>query len=118
MTSKLSFESYTVDEDIAVIKLNGQLDVSSSEAFEQEIAPYVDAGTTKIIIDCARLGYISSFGIGILVSLLARLRKRGGDVKLSAIQGTVADVIKVVGLAKLLGIYGDIEFARESFYDN
>jgi anti-anti-sigma regulatory factor len=47
--------------------------------------------------------------------LQTRLAKKGGAVKLSAIRGTVADVLNVVRLNKVLGIYGDIEFARQAF---
>jgi hypothetical protein len=41
----------------------------------------------------------------------------GGEMKLASIQSMVADVFRVVRLDKLLDIYGDIEFARESFYE-
>jgi hypothetical protein len=50
------------------------------------------------------------------MALQARLRKRGGEVKLAAVMGPVAEVIKAVKIDKVLGIYGDTEFARKSFH--
>jgi anti-anti-sigma factor len=44
----------------------------------------VDAGVDKIIVDCSRLEYISSYGIGVLVRLHKALMARGGDVKIAA----------------------------------
>jgi anti-anti-sigma factor len=79
------------------------------------IQGHLEKGHTKIIIDCRYLGYISSIGIGSLVALKARLAKRGGTVKLAAIQGPVMQVVRVVRLDKVLDIYGDLEFARKSF---
>jgi anti-anti-sigma factor len=60
--------------------------------------------------------YISSLGLGSLVALQARLRKKGGEVKLAGLFGLAADAIRLVHLDKLLNIYDDMEFARESFY--
>ena len=117
MPGKCSTESYFVDDDILVIKLSGSLDNRTAKTFRDEIEKCKQENTSKVIVDCAKLGYISSFGIGLLVTLQTSLRKRGGEVKLSAIQGPVAEVLKVVRIAKLLNIYGDIEFARQSFYE-
>ena len=118
MAEGLMTESYTVDEDITVIKIGGRLDGAGAEEFRKEVETLIDDGKIKLIIDCARLGYISSYGIGILVALQSRLVKRGGQVKLAAIQGVVADVLKVVKLGRLLDMYGDTEFARQSFYED
>jgi anti-anti-sigma regulatory factor len=52
-----------------------------------------------------------------LVALQKRLGKQGGIVKLAAIQGIAAEVIRLVGLDKMMDIYGDLEFARKSFYE-
>ncbi len=107
--------SYVLDDDVLVIKLHGRLDVASTPEFNAEVQKHFDEGRRKIIIDCAHLGHISSVGVGALVTLQAKLRKQGGEVKLAAIQAAVADVLRVVKLDKLLDMYGDIEFARESF---
>lgn len=118
MTEEPAFvTSYIVDEDILVLKLHGKLDNNTARAFNDEAARQFESGKRKIIIDCANLGYVSSFGVGVLVSLQAKLRKQGGEVKLAAIQSAVAEVFKVVRLDRLLEMYGDIEFARESFYE-
>lgn len=108
-------KSYSLDGGIRVIKLHGSLDATGTEQFNEEVQNHLDAGLSKMIIDCAHLGFISSLGIGALVVLQTRLKKRGGSVKLAAIQGPVAGVMKVVRLDKALGMYGDIEFARQAF---
>ncbi len=117
MSEQAFITSYVVDGDILVILLHGNLDAATTSEFNTEVDRHFNEGKRKLIIDCAHLGYISSLGIGSLVTLQTRLRKQGGEVKLAAIQGLVADVIKIVHLDRLLDIYGDIEFARESFYE-
>lgn len=117
MPSQLSFESSLVDGDMLVIVLNGDLDTTTTEEFENEVQRQLDEGLTKIIIDCRRLGFISSIGIGSLMTLKTRLNRKGGSVKLAAIQGMAATVIEAVKLDKILEIYGDQELARQSFVD-
>jgi anti-sigma B factor antagonist len=116
MKTALSIETQMLDGDILGIVLDGSLNTTTSEQFTQAIQNHLDQGRTKIIIDCRRVEYISSLGLGSLVALQARLRKKGGEVKLAGLYGLAADTIRLVGLDKLLNIYGDMEFARESFY--
>ena len=117
MDNKLSFESRMVDGDILALILEGDLNSVTTEGFSQEVNRHLENGCTKIIIDCRNLGYISSLGIGALVALKTRLNRKGGAVKLSTLRGPVAQLIKAVRLDKMLDIYGDLEFARQSFYE-
>ena len=116
MNDSLSIETRMIQGDILAIVLDGSLNTTTSEQFNRAIQNHLDQGRTKIIIDCRRVESISSIGLGSLVALQARLRKKGGEVKLAGLYGTAADVIKLVRLDKLLDIYEDTEYARESFY--
>ena len=116
MKNELSIETMPVGGDILGIVLEGSLNATTTEEFNQAIQNHLDQGRSKIIIDCRRVEYISSIGLGSLVALQARLRKKGGEVKLAGLNGLAADTIRLVGLDKLLGIYIDMEYAREAFY--
>jgi anti-sigma B factor antagonist len=116
MTNSEPLESKILDGDILAIILHGDLDSVSTPEFNRQIQEHLDAGHTKIIIDCRKMGYISSLGIGSLVALQTKLRRKGGVVKLAAIFGRAMEVMRLVHLEKMFDIYGDLEFARESFY--
>ena len=118
MDPSVPFQSAVVDGDILTIVLRGNLDSASTPEFDREVQKHLEEGHSKIIIDCRYLGFISSLGIGSLVALQIRLRRKGGAVKLAAIQGAVMQVLRTVRLDKVLDIYGDLEFARKSFYEN
>ena len=117
MTEAPLADIHFIDGDILVMSLRGKLDNQTAATFRKEAEGYIEQGTTKIILDCTFLGYVSSAGIAALVFLQSRLRKLGGQVKLSSVQSAVADVLKIVHLNQMLDIYGDIEFARQSFYE-
>jgi anti-sigma B factor antagonist len=116
MTNSEPFESEILDGDILAIVLHGDLDSVSTPEFNRQIQGHLDAGRSKIIIDCRKMGYISSVGIGSLVALQIKLRRRGGEVKLAAVFGRAMEIMRLVHLNKMFDIYGDLEFARESFY--
>ena len=116
MRTDLSIETLLLNGDILLIVLEGSLNAATTEEFNRLIQNHLDQGRSKIIIDCRRVEYISSVGLGSLVALQARVRKKGGEVKLAGLYGLAADTIRLVGLDKLLGIYGDMEVAREAFY--
>ncbi|HEX3148711.1 MAG TPA: STAS domain-containing protein [Gemmataceae bacterium] len=115
MPSELTVETRLVDNDILAIILHGSLETATTDQFNRAVEAHLAKGLTKFIIDCRYVGYVSSAGIGSLVALQTRLRKRGGEVKLAAVQGMVVDLMRLVRLDKLLNIYGDLEFARQAF---
>jgi anti-sigma B factor antagonist len=116
MNTALSIETRLLEGEILAIVLDGSLNTTTTDQFNRAIQNHLDQNRTKIIIDCRNVDYISSLGLGSLVALQARLRRKGGEVKLAALFGVAADAIRIVGLDKLLSIYGDLELARESFY--
>jgi len=117
MSAEAFFDARMIDEDILAVILRGNLDSTTTQEFDKEIGKHLDQGRSKIIIDCRHLAAISSLGVGSLVALQTKLRRKGGVVKLAALHGVVAQVIELVRLDKILDIYGDLEFARQSFYE-
>ena len=115
MASELAIQTRIVDDDILAVILHGNLNAATTEEFNEAVQSHLDEGRTKVIIDCCGVDYISSFGIGTLMAPQARLRKKGGQVKLSSVFGVAAETIRLLRLEKVLDIYGDLEFARQSF---
>ena len=55
MNSGLSIETVLLDGDILAIVLNGSLNTTTTEQFNQVIKNHLDQGRTKIIIDGRRV---------------------------------------------------------------
>lgn len=103
----LHFEYSNVgrDRDIVAVILSGTIDQENCNYLLDCVAEEILDGRKKLILDCARLEYISSMGLGTLVRVHSRMKKLGGDVKLAALQGTVAQVMSLVGLNRLFHIH-------------
>ena len=66
-------------------------------------------------MDCTRLTFISSYGLGILLRLHKKLAKNGGDVRLAAVGGSIPKLIAATALSKVFQIYPTVDDARRSF---
>ena len=104
-----------VDGDVLVIKADGGLNSETTDRFVSDIEKLVDAGLTKIIVDCSRLEYISSRGLGVLVRLHKRMKLNKGDVKIASVKSALLDVLRITRLERLLEIYPDVPRARLAF---
>lgn len=106
-----SYETVGQNQDIVAVVLTGTLDQSNCEYLLDCVKDEILDGRTKLILDCEELAYISSMGLGMLVRVNSRMKKIGGEVKLAAVHGPVAQVLKVVGFNKLFEIYPTVEEA-------
>ena len=80
-----------------------------------DIENLVGAGLRKVIVDCTKLTYISSYGLAVLIRLHKQMKEHGGDVKLCAIGGIVPQALQITRLDKFFEIYPDVDRARLAF---
>jgi anti-sigma B factor antagonist len=106
-----SYAKVGKDKDILAVILTGRLDEETCHYLMDCVAEDVLDGRKKMILDCGGLEYISSLGLGTLVRVNSRMKKLGGDVKLTNVHGIVAQVMSVVGLNKLFQIYPTVDEA-------
>lgn len=94
--------------DIVAVVLTGKIDEENCAYLIECVEEEILEGRKKLILDCGLLEYISSMGLGMLVRVNSRMKKLGGDVKLAAVHGTVAEILGVVGLNRLFQIYDTV----------
>ena len=107
----MEFYYSDTDNDVLIIKADGGLNSDNADKFVDELAALIDAGQSKIIVDCSRLNNITSYGLGVLVRLHSKLSKKGGDVKLACVKGLIEQVFKVTHLNKIFEMYPDVSRA-------
>ncbi len=111
----MEFYYHELDHSVLILSADGGLNSDTATDFVSKLESLVDAGLTKIIVDCTNLTFISSYGIGVLVRLHKKLAKHGGDVKIAAAHSLVLQVLNAVRMGKLFGIYPDVNQARLAF---
>ena len=111
----MEFHYDEIERDVLILSADGGLNSDTAEQFVDEIVKLVDAGLTRIIIDCTKLTYISSYGIGCLVRIHNRMKKHGGDVKIASVSGFIPQALRITGLDALFQFYPDVNQARLAF---
>ncbi|MHC4128871.1 MAG: STAS domain-containing protein [Planctomycetota bacterium] len=111
----MEFHYDDVQGNILIIKADGDLNSQTADALVESTGKLIDAGLHSIIIDCSELDNISSYGLGVLVRLHKRMDEKIGDVKIAAVKGLVANILRLTRMNKLFAIYPDVESARKAF---
>ena len=111
----MEFYYHEVDQSVLVLSADGGLNADTAGTFITQLEQIVEFGARKIIIDCTKLSYISSYGIGVLVRIHNKLAKHGGDVKIASPQSIVLKALSVTRMGKIFEIYPDVDQARLAF---
>lgn len=82
---------------IAIIVIDGYVDAHTAPQFENAIQSELDAGRYRIVVDCSRLNYISSAGLGVFMSFIEEVRELGGDIKISGLTSKVKHTFELLG---------------------
>ena len=101
--------------DISVISLEGFLDAHTAPQFEQAVQSEIDAGHYRIIVNCEKLTYISSAGLGVFMSFIEEIREQGGDIKICGLTPKVRQVFDILGFPDLHDLVEDVPSAVQRF---
>ena len=91
-------------ENTLTLTLDGELDASSSVLLDTELSQPDILNYKKVLIDCQRLNYISSAGLGVFISHLQRFQDAGVKLAFYNMQEKVHNVFEILGLDSLMTI--------------
>ncbi|MDZ7359600.1 MAG: STAS domain-containing protein [candidate division KSB1 bacterium] len=112
---QVSVEKAGLHNNIAVIKVGGYIDTTTSAELEHSLDALLKAGTYNIIIDLGNVDYISSAGWGIFISEIKGIREKGGDLKLVRMIPDVYEVFELLEFHYILRAFDTIEEAVGDF---
>ena len=105
-----------VADGFAIISLEGAVDAHTAPQFEEAVQTVIDGGQNKIIVDCQKLTYISSAGLGIFMGFVEEVRETdGGDIKICGLSETVKQPFEILGFDALFDFCPDAESAKKQF---
>ncbi|MDD2485310.1 MAG: STAS domain-containing protein [bacterium] len=112
----IKVEVISVDEVIAVVEIGGEMDVFTSPAIKKKVTEVIDSGRRFIIMDLGGVTYIDSTGLGLLISILKRVREKEGDLKIVGVTKQVQKVLDITGLNKILEIKSNVGEAIKDWH--
>jgi anti-sigma B factor antagonist len=82
------------------VVMSGRLDAAQSPAAQS----FLDQVEGTVTLDCSRLEYISSAGLGVLLKTQKRLLASAGKVRLAGVQPHLRDIFVYSGLDQVFEI--------------
>lgn len=105
--------SNEVENDYYIIKINGDVDASSSIFLDEAIEEAVEKGQKKIMVDCTNLNYISSAGLGVFMSRIQEFEVNNINLVIFGLNEKVKNVFQILGLDQLIQITDSRSQAKE-----
>ena len=100
------------DNECFIIGIEGDLDASSCIMLDKAIAEAVSNSEKKIMVDCSKLNYISSAGLGVFMSYLQDFENNKILLVLFNLSEKVKNVFHILGLDELINIVNSKEEAK------
>ena len=98
-----------------MLHLVGELDAHTVAELDAAFQKCQKNGNRQIVVNGARLKYISSAGLGAFLSDIEAIREQGGDIKIAALNPNVYNVFDLLGFPLLFNIVDTEEEAIALF---
>lgn len=98
---------YNEEENIWVFKPEGDMDIYTSESFKEQVLKSLDTKNLSILIDGENLDYIDSTGLGVLISILKKVKESDHNIYLENIKPNIKKLFNITELDKLFIFRGE-----------
>ena len=103
------------DDDLAIISLEGAVDAHTAPQFEAAVQAAIDEGKNRLVVDCSKLTYISSAGLGVFMGFIEEVRDEEGDIKICGLSEKAKQPFEILGFESLYDFCPDVESAKKQF---
>jgi anti-sigma B factor antagonist len=106
---------------VDLLEVAGRVDAATASKLKQQIDALFEEGRYRIVLDLAKLEYVSSPGLRVLIEARKRAREwkitdlEGGDIRIANLPPKIKEVFDLTGFTALFEMYGDTVEAVGSF---
>lgn len=111
--------SKTSENGLMVLNLSGDIiGEEDNKPLYDEVDAFLEKGGNDLIIDISDVRYINSSGIGVLITLLTKLRNKDGEVCLVNPSESVEKLLIITKLQAIFKVADTIEEAQIVLHNN
>lgn len=96
--SKLNIRQKKLSDGVFVISPEGSIDSASEDEFRQKINDVLEKKALHLLIDMVQVKYLSSMGLGAIISLMHKTKELGASLALYDTQVPVKRVLQIARL--------------------
>jgi anti-sigma B factor antagonist len=108
--------TYREQDGVIILEPKGKI-MGGPDAtlLHDQLHEFIDQNKKKVVIDLAKVDWMNSTGLGILISGLTTLRNNGGELKLANVTEKIQSLLTITKLITVFECYDSIEEAVKSF---
>ncbi|KPK79757.1 MAG: hypothetical protein AMJ81_12845 [Phycisphaerae bacterium SM23_33] len=95
----------------AVVKVSGSVSISDANRLREQLEALAGEKVPVIVLELSEMDFISSLGLGAIISGHLKCRHHRGQIKLVNPTAAVRELLETTRLTKLFGVYGSVEQA-------
>jgi len=88
----------------AVVMVEGRIDSTTSPALDDYLTKLAERGGNRVVVDLARVDYISSAGLRVMLALAKRTKQKQGRLALCGLNDAVKQVFSLAGFLPLFTV--------------
>ncbi len=102
--------------DVMVLEPKGKImGGPDATVLHDKLHEFIDQNKKKVVIDLAKVDWMNSTGLGILISGLTTLKNNGGELKLANVTEKIQSLLTITKLITVFESYDTVEQAAASF---
>lgn len=106
----------TQKDNYSLIKLSGNLiEKNQSNSLMEEIDAHPEGEQLNYVIDLSSFQYMNSTGLNILLNILSKARKSGGEAVICAVPDKINSLLVITKLNNVFSVLENEEAAAKSF---
>ena len=113
----IDFVSKPLTNSVAVVEVSGRLTELNRQYFFDCVTDMIASGYKHIIIECDKLGSLNSGGLAALLTARKRAVKNGGKIHFTHLNSSIAYLIEITKLGRILSVYPTTGEALSSLED-
>jgi anti-sigma B factor antagonist len=95
----------TVSDDVEVVELNGELDVTSAGALKDRLITAIAEGRRALLVDLTGAEFVDSATIGALIGGASRARATGGNLTVACSDPVILETFEIAALEQVISIH-------------
>lgn len=113
----VTVQNSSINPDCTVVNVEGFLDAYTVAELEETFNRLIKEKKFKLVVNLAKLDYISSAGLGTFMGVIDEIRDNQGDIVLINLSPKIFKVFDLLGFSELFEIVDNEAAAISKFMD-
>jgi anti-sigma B factor antagonist len=106
--------SVNTSTQVTVIEMAGDVDSNTAPLVQEQVLPLAQPGS-KILLDMAKVSYMSSAGLRLLLSLYRQVTRKDGRLILVGLSDEIRDTMSITGFLDFFTTYETFDSGLQAF---